>query len=63
MLKGELEGPIMDMFLMNLGSAIYLCEKSIDIKGGIKKARELLSSGKAWEQFEKILEFYKRYDN
>jgi len=63
LLKGELEGPIMDMFLMNLGSAIYLCEKSIDIKGGIKKARELLSSGKAWEQFEKILEFYKRYDN
>ena len=62
-LRGEVEGPIMDMFLMNLGGALYLCEKSIDFKGGIKKARELVQSGRAWEQYQKLVDYYKKLKN
>ncbi len=62
-LKGEQEGPIMDMFLLNLGAALYLCEKSIDFKGGIKKAKELINSGKAWEKWQKIQNYYKKFKN
>ena len=60
-LKGKLEGPIMDMFLLNLGGALYLREKSIDFKGGIKKARTLIESGKAWEKWQEIQEYYRRF--
>uniref|UniRef100_A0A7C4NUK0 Anthranilate phosphoribosyltransferase n=1 Tax=Thermodesulfobacterium geofontis TaxID=1295609 RepID=A0A7C4NUK0_9BACT len=63
LLKGKLEGPIMDMFLLNLGGAIYLCEKAIDFKGGIKKARELIQSGQAWEKWQEILKYYKKFKN
>jgi len=58
-LKGEFEGPIMDMFLLNLGGALYMCEKAIDFKGGIKKAKELISSGRAWEKWQEIQNYYK----
>jgi len=58
-LKGEMEGPIMDMFIMNLGGALYLSEKAIDFKGGIKKAKELISSGRAWEKWQKIKDYYR----
>ncbi len=61
LLQGKLEGPIMDMFLLNLGSAIYLCEKAIDFKGGIKKARTLIEEGKAWEKWQEILDYYRRF--
>jgi anthranilate phosphoribosyltransferase len=62
-LKGTMEGPIMDMFLLNLGGALYLCEQSIDFKGGIKKAKELIESGKAWEKWQEIQEYYRRLRN
>ncbi|QER41210.1 anthranilate phosphoribosyltransferase [Thermodesulfobacterium sp. TA1] len=61
--KNKLEGPIKDMFLMNLGAAIYLCEKAIDIKGGIEKAKELLNSGQVWEKFQEIKDYYKKLKN
>lgn len=61
LLQGEMEGPIMDMFLLNLGGAIYLCEKAIDFKGGIKKARALIEEGRAWEKWQEILDYYKRF--
>jgi len=51
----------MDMFLLNLGGALYLCEKAIDFKGGIKKARALIESGKAWEKWQEIQEYYRRF--
>ncbi|WP_038056834.1 anthranilate phosphoribosyltransferase [Thermodesulfobacterium hydrogeniphilum] len=62
-LKGEQEGPIMDMFLLNLGGALYLCEKSIDFKGGIKKAKQLIESGKAWEKWQEIQKYYRKLKN
>jgi len=61
LLQGKLEGPIMDMFLLNLGGAIYLCEKAIDFKGGIKKAKALIEEKKAWEKWQEILDYYKRF--
>lgn len=61
LLQGKLEGPIMDMFLLNLGGAIYLCEKAIDFKGGIKKAKALIEEGKSWEKWQEILDYYKRF--
>ncbi len=60
-LQGKLEGPIMDMFLLNFGASLYLCEEAIDFKGGIKKAKELIKSGKVWEKWQKIKEYYKRF--
>jgi len=51
------------MFLLNLGGAIYLCEKAIDFKGGIKKARELIQSGQAWKKWQEILKYYKKFKN
>ena len=61
LLQGKLEGPIMDMFLLNLGGSLYLCEKAIDFKGGIKKARTLIESRKAWEKWQEIQEYYRRF--
>lgn len=60
LLQGKLEGPIMDMFLLNLGGAIYLCGAAIDFKGGIKKAKDLIESGKAWKKWQEILNYYKK---
>lgn len=60
LLQGKLEGPIMDMFLLNLGGAIYLCERAIDFKGGIKKAKALIEEGKAWEKWQEIQNYYKK---
>lgn len=58
LLKGEVEGPLMEMFLMNLGGALYLCEKAIDLKGGIKRAKELILSKKAWQKYLEIKSYY-----
>lgn len=58
LLRGEVEGFMMDMLLMNLGGALYLCEKTIDFKGGIKKAKELISSGKVWQKYLEIKNYY-----
>lgn len=58
LLKGEMEGPMMDMFLLNLGGALYLCEKALDFKGGIKRAKELIFSGRAWQKYLEIKNYY-----
>lgn len=63
LLQGKLEGPIMDMFILNLGGALYLCEKAIDFKAGVEKAKELITSGKAWENWQKIQNYYQRFKN
>ncbi|RKX60944.1 MAG: anthranilate phosphoribosyltransferase [Thermodesulfobacteriota bacterium] len=60
--KGELEGPIRDMFIMNLGGALYLCGKAIDFKAGIKRASELLDSGRIWEKWQEIQKYYKKFN-
>ena len=61
LLQGKLEGPIMDMFLLNLGGALYLCEKAIDFKGGVKKAKNLIESGKVWGKWQEILDYYRKF--
>lgn len=58
LLRGTYEGPIMNMFLMNLGGALYLCGKTIDFKGGIKRAKDLIFSGKAWQKYLEIKSYY-----
>ncbi len=58
--ENRLEGPIKDMFLLNLGCALYLCEKSIDIKGGIKLAKKMLEEGSLWEHTMSLVEYFKR---
>lgn len=61
--QNKLEGPIRDMFLLNLGAALYLCEQAIDIKGGIKKAQELLTSRQIYEKWQEIKSYYKKFKN
>ncbi len=61
-LQGKFEGPIMDMFLLNFGASLYLCEESIDFKGGIKKAKEFIENGKVWKKWQRIKEYYKKFN-
>ncbi len=58
--KGELEGPIKDMFIFNLGCALYLCEKAIDIKAGIKLAHRILQDGHLWEHLQALISYYQK---
>jgi anthranilate phosphoribosyltransferase len=59
----RLEGPIRDMFVLNLGCALYLCEKSIDVKGGIKLAKKMLEEGGLWEHVMFLVEYFKKLKN
>ena len=58
-LQNKLEGPIMDMFILNLAGALYICEKAIDFKKAVQKAKEIIESGKAWDHWQHIKNFYK----
>lgn len=58
--ENALEGPIKDMFLLNLAGALYICGKAIDFKGALKRARKYLEEGYLLRQLEKILNFYQR---
>jgi anthranilate phosphoribosyltransferase len=58
--ENRLEGPIKDMFVLNLGCALYLCEKSIDVKGGIKLAKKMLEEGRLWEHVMFLVEYFKK---
>jgi len=58
--ENRLEGPIKDMFILNLGCALYLCEKSIDVKGGIKLAKKMLEEGGLWEHVMFLVEYFKK---
>jgi anthranilate phosphoribosyltransferase len=61
--ENRLEGPIRDMFILNLGCALYLCEKSIDVKGGIKLAKKMLEEGGLWEHVMFLVEYFKKLKN
>jgi anthranilate phosphoribosyltransferase len=61
--ENRLEGPIRDMFILNLGCALYLCEKSIDVKGGIKLAKKMLEEGRLWEHVMFLVEYFKKLKN
>ncbi len=61
--ENRLEGPIKDMFLLNLGGALYICGKSLDFKGALKKAKQYLEEKLLLKQLEKILSFYARLKN
>lgn len=51
---GGAKGPKTDVVLLNAGAAIYLASDGITLKDGIEKAREIIVSGKAKEQLEKL---------
>lgn len=53
---GGAKGPKTDVVLLNAGAAIYLASDGITLKDGIKKAREIIVSGKAKKQLEKFIE-------
>lgn len=54
----QLEGPIRDMFLLNLACALYICGKTIDIKGGLKRAKSMLESGLFEKHLREVVSFY-----
>ncbi|MFN4132158.1 MAG: anthranilate phosphoribosyltransferase [Caldimicrobium sp.] len=58
--SAELEGPIRDMFLLNLAGALYICGKSIDLKGALKKANKLLYEKKLLQTLENIQNYYQK---
>lgn len=61
--KNQLEGPVKDMFLLNLGAALYLCEKAIDIRAGVEKAKELVRSRQIWDKWQEIKNYYRNLKN
>jgi len=58
--EGSLEGPIRDMFLLNFAGALYVCGKSIDFKGALKKAKRYLEEKRLLSCLEEIRDFYAR---
>lgn len=58
-LSGKEEGPKRDMVLLNAGAALYAAEKTLDLRGGVALAREILSSGAALRKLEEIRHFFK----
>jgi len=57
LLRGREEGPKRDMLALNAGAALYAAEKTIDLKGGVKLALEIISSGAAFEKLEALRAF------
>ncbi len=57
-LSGEDPGPRTDMVLLNAGAALYAAEKTLDLRGGVALAREILESGKAYAKLEEIRRFF-----
>ncbi|OAG27308.1 anthranilate phosphoribosyltransferase [Thermodesulfatator autotrophicus] len=60
-LLGKETGPKRDMVALNAGAAIYAAEKAIDLKAGVKKALEILASGKAMDKLEELINFSQRH--
>ncbi len=60
-LMGRDEGPRRDMVALNAGAAIYAAEAVIDLKAGVKKALEILASGKAMDKLEELVAFSQRH--
>ena len=55
-LSGKLKGHKRNATLLNAGAALYIGGKANSMEEGIKKAEEILDSGKALETLEKIIE-------
>jgi anthranilate phosphoribosyltransferase len=55
-LSGEITGTKRNVVLLNAGCAIYVAGKADSIEDGIKKAAEMIDSGKALETLNKFVE-------
>ncbi len=60
-LAGQEEGPKRDMVALNAGAVFYATGQSIDLKAGVKKALEILASGKALDKLEELVAFSQRH--
>lgn len=49
------EGPMLDAVLLNAGAAIHIADGNLTIEEGIAKAREVIASGAATAQLEKMI--------
>ncbi|QJA06369.1 anthranilate phosphoribosyltransferase [Thermosulfurimonas marina] len=58
LLSGKETGPKRDMVLLNAGAALYAAEKTLDLRGGVALAREVLESGAARQKLEEIRRFF-----
>ncbi len=61
--EGSLEGPIRDMFLLNLAGVLYICGKSLDFKGAFKRAKAILEEKRALERLKEISSYYRNLKN
>jgi anthranilate phosphoribosyltransferase len=60
-LSGQETGPKRDMVALNAGAVFYAAEATIDLKAGVKKALEILSSGKALDKLEELVAYSQRH--
>lgn len=58
--KGELEGPMKDIVLLNSGYALFVSEKVKNPDEGIEMARDIIDSRKAYEKLNELREFQAR---
>lgn len=49
------EGPMLDAVLLNAGAAIHIADGNLTIEEGIEKARQVIASGAATAQLEKMI--------
>ncbi len=61
--ENQLEGPIREMFLLNLAGALYVAGKSLDFKGALKRAKKLLEEKKLITALERVLKDYQTFKN
>lgn len=54
-LSGEELGPKRDVVLMNAGMSLYLGIDGITLEEGIQKARDLITSGKAYQKLQEFI--------
>lgn len=59
-LQGKEQGPKREVVLLNAGAALYVGKKAESIAEGIKLAKDLIESGKAYEKLEQWIEFSKK---
>ncbi len=55
-LSGKITGPKLNAVLLNAGAAIYIGGKADSMEEGIKTAQEMITSGKATEVLEKVIQ-------
>ncbi len=58
-LEGKVKGAKLDIVLINAGAALFIDNRAKDIEEGINIAREAITSGKAKEKLEQIINFSK----